>query len=116
MPASESESTATIDINLWIPKRSDERVAEICEEINGITKTAVEIEEQTAHLIQLSTSAASFDECAAIESWLPGEFPDHEKWVDSSDSRFVLRISPSPPGTVSVLNQAEADRFTNEHR
>lgn len=106
-------SETTVEIELWIPKRSDSRITDLCEEIANITDSEVEIGEVTESLIQILTSADSFDECSALEAWLPGEFPDHEKWMDSSGTRFILRISPSPPGTVRVLSQDEIDRFSH---
>lgn len=105
-------SETTIEVELWVPKRSDPRITALCEEIANITDSDVEIGDVTESLIQILTSAESFDECSALEAWLPGEFPDHDKWLDSSDTRFILRISPSPPGTVRTLSQDEIDRFS----
>lgn len=108
-----ANSEPTVEIELWVPKRSDSRITDLCEEIANITGSTVEIGEVTESLIQILTNAESFDECSALEAWLPGEFPDHEKWMDSSETQFTLRISPSPPGTVRALSQDEIDRFSH---
>lgn len=108
-----NNSETTVEIELWIPKRSDSRIESICEEITGITGSEAEIDDVTDSLVQILTSAESFDECSELESWLPGEFPDHEKWIDSSETRFILRLSPSTPDTDRVLSQDEIDQLSS---
>lgn len=51
-----ANSEATVEIELWIPKRSDSRITGLCEEIANITDSEVEIGEVTESLSVSRTS------------------------------------------------------------
>ncbi|MHC3381785.1 hypothetical protein [Haloarcula sp. H-GB5] len=103
----------TIKIELWIPRRSDSRISSISEEVASITDSEPEVIDATNSHVQILTSTNSFDDCSALESWIPSEFPDHEKWIDSSETRFTLRLSPSTPDVNSVLSKDEINRLNS---
>lgn len=103
-----SDSSREVKVEIWIPKRSSERIETIRNELVNITDAPVETE-KTESQVKLDTVAPSFEECSEIEVWLPGEFPDHEKWLDSSDDQFTLRISPYPPDPDEILSTDELD-------
>lgn len=55
-----TDTETTAEIELWIPKRSDSRISNICEEVAGITDSEAEVGDVTDSLVQILASADLF--------------------------------------------------------